>query len=248
MQAILNFINNHFWHVMPILAAGGFAVVIILDRSLALILRLPLLNGDAFFEKVRNLVMNDRISEAVAFCERYHAKPVANVVREGLLRCHQPENLIEHGLALAVGDAVDKVNVRTSFLATIANVATLLGLLGTILGLIQSFEAVGNANAQMRSVMLAAGISTAMNATMLGLGVAIPCMVAFSYLMNRTNQLNSQIDRAAIRIMDILKQRYFSADSPPPAGDGPTYGGDPRPNRDQDRDRDSRFRHSRRPG
>jgi biopolymer transport protein ExbB/TolQ len=78
--------------------------------------------------------------------------------------------------------------------------------------LVQSFEAVGNANAQARSALLAAGISTAMNATMLGLGVAIPCMIAYSFLMNRTNKLNSELNRSAIRFLDILKQRYFEGE------------------------------------
>jgi biopolymer transport protein ExbB/TolQ len=224
MSNMLSFINNHFAHVAPILAAAGLGVIIILDRIRALVLTYPMHGSEAFFEKIRNLVMTDRISEAVALCERYRSKPVANVVREGLLRAHQPEGLIEHGLQIAVGDATDKTSARTAFLATIANVATLLGLLGTIVGLVQSFEAVGSANAQMRSAMLAQGISTAMNATMLGLGVAVPCMIAYSYLMNKTNRLNSQIDRSAVRILDLLKQRYFSAENPYPS-DEPSYTG-----------------------
>jgi biopolymer transport protein ExbB len=222
MQNFMDFIHNHFAHVAPILAAGAFGIIIILDRIRALVLTYPMLGVDAFFEKIRNLVMTDRISEAIALCERYRSKPIANVVREGLLRAHEPEGLIEHGLQIAVGEANDKVTARTSFLATIANVATLLGLFGTIVGLVQSFEAVGSANAQMRSQMLAAGIATAMNATMLGLGVAIPCMIAFSYLMNRTNRMNAQIERSAIRILDLLKQRYYRAESPYPS-DEPSY-------------------------
>jgi biopolymer transport protein ExbB/TolQ len=221
---MLNFINNHFAHVAPILACGAIAIIIILDRVRAVMMTYPLHGTEAFFEKIRSLIMADRISEAIALCERYRSKPVANVVREGLLRAHQPEALIEHGLQIAVGDATDKTTARTAFLATLANVATLLGLLGTIVGLVQSFEAVGNANAQMKSAMLAAGISTAMNATMLGLGVAVPCMVFYSIIMNKTNRMNAQIDRAAIRILDLLKQRYFSNETPHPNDDGGGFG------------------------
>lgn len=226
MDGILSFIRNNLGHVAPILLTGALGVIIILDRIRALMLTFPLHGSEVFFEKIRNLVMKDRIGEAIALCERYNKKPVPNVVREGLLRAHQPESLIEHGLQIAVGEAVDKVNARTSFLATIANVATLLGLLGTILGLIQSFEAAGKPgiSPQLKSQMLTEGISTAMNATMLGLGVAIPCMVAFSVLMNRSGHLSGQIDRAAVRVIDIIKQRYFSAESPPPT-DGSNYTG-----------------------
>lgn len=232
MQGFLAFIINNFSHVAPILIAGGLGILIILDRTRALVWSYPMERSGAFFDTIRNLIMNDRISEAIALCERYRSKPMANVVREGLLRAHQPESLIEHGLHLAVGDAMEKITARTSFLSTIANVATLLGLFGTILGLIQSFEAVGSANAQQRSAMLAAGISTAMNATMMGLAVAIPCMVAFSFLMNRTNRLNAQIDRSAVKVMDLLKQRYYSGEAPSPGDEtGAFVQRPPRPSR-----------------
>ena len=134
-------------------------------------------------------------------------------MRQALLRAHQPEALIEQGLMIAVSEQTQAIQKRTSFLATIANVATLLGLLGTIAGLITSFEAVGHADPQQKSALLAAGISQAMNATMLGLAVAIPCMVAFSFLMNRTNRLVSELEQAGMRSLDILKQRYFQAES-----------------------------------
>jgi len=91
--------------------------------------------------------------------------------------------------------------------------------LGTIIGLVQSFEAVGAASAAQRSAMLANGISTAMNATMLGLGVAIPCMIAFSYLSSRGNKLVAEVDQAAVRTLDLLQQRYFRAHDVDPGGE-----------------------------
>jgi biopolymer transport protein ExbB/TolQ len=213
MGNILDFLQANFAHVAPILLVGGIALAIILERTKALMLTFPLAHAPKFYEKLRDLIMADRLAEAIAFCDRYKAKPVAHVVREGLLRANQPETLIEDGLQIAVSEATQRIQKRTQFLATIANVATLLGLFGTILGLIQSFEAVGNASAQQRSALLAAGISTAMNATMLGLGVAIPCMVAFSFLMNKTNRLCAEVEQAAIRVMDLIKQRYFAAEA-----------------------------------
>ena len=77
------------------------------------------------------------------------------------------------------------VSQRIGYLAMIANVATLFGLLGTIGGLISSFEAVASADAATKQSLLASGISVSMNATMLGLAVAIPAMIAFSILNSR---------------------------------------------------------------
>jgi biopolymer transport protein ExbB/TolQ len=212
MAAFIDFLRTNFWHVAPILISGAFATAIILERARALIWGYPLRNSRAFFDKIRDLVMADRLAEAIAYCDQYKGKPSARVVREALLRAHQPEILIEDGLELAVSENGQVITKRTGFLATIANVATLLGLLGTIAGLIESFKAVGDASAQERAAKLANGISTAMNATMMGLAVAIPCMVAFSYLMVRTNKLTTELDQAAIRILDLIRQRYYAAE------------------------------------
>jgi biopolymer transport protein ExbB/TolQ len=213
MTQFFEFLRTSFWHVMPILVAGGFAAAIILERFKALYGTYPIKDTEGFFDKLTDLVMGGKLGEAVAHCDRYPAKPAAQVAKQALLRAHQPENLIEHGVQLAMGRATQAIQKRTAFLATIANVATLLGLLGTIAGLIHSFEAVGHADAQQKSALLAAGISQAMNATMLGLAVAIPCMIFFSFLMNRTNRLIAELDHSAVRMVDILKQRYYAAES-----------------------------------
>src|SRR3954462_1203452 len=211
-MSIFEFLRGNFLHVVPFLVVGVIAAAIILERTWALVVHYPMKHVPQFFDKLRDLIMADKLAEAISLCDRYRSKPVAHVVREALLRAHQPEPLIQDGLEIAVSEASEQIQKRTSYLSSIANVSTLLGLFGTIVGLIRSFEAVGTAAAQQRSALLAAGISTAMNATMLGLAVAIPCMIAFSFLMNRTNRLNSEVDRSAIRILDLINQRFYSAD------------------------------------
>lgn len=208
---MIQFLFENLAHMMPIIACGVIAIAIILERFRALVFVYPMGKTNAFFEKVRNLVIADRISEAVAFCDRYGSKPVARIVKEGLMRAHQPEEIVQHGLDLEVGESIDRIKARTNYLSMIANVSTLLGLIGTILGLIQSFEAVGSANAQQRSALLAQGISMAMNHTLWGLSVAVPCMVCYSFLMNKTNRLKSEFDRAVVRTLDVIQQRYIIA-------------------------------------
>ena len=227
MLGILIFVKNNLGHVAPLLIVGAFAIAIVLERMQALMITYPFSQFDAFFERVKYLVMADRLQEAMGLCDRFGGhKPTVQVVREGLLRAHQPDSIIEHGLQIVVGEFTEKIQARTAFLATVANVATLLGLLGTILGLIQSFEAVGSASAQERAALLANGISTAMNATMLGLAIAIPCMIAYSYLIARTNRLTGQMERAAIQTLDLLKQRQYAAPSEAPRSHG-EYAGRP---------------------
>ena len=210
MSDFFEFIQSSFWHVFPIFLAGGFAIAIGVERTRALFFTYPMKDLDGLFEKITELVVAGKLGDAIAACDSYPQKPAAQVAKQALLRAHQPENLIESGLALVVANLTQAIQRRTSFLATIANVATLLGLFGTIAGLVHSFQAIGHADAQQKASLLATGISQAMNATMLGLAVAIPCMVAFSFLINRSNRLVAEVDAAAMRSMDVLRQRYYS--------------------------------------
>ena len=206
------FLVSNIGHVAPILIAGIFAIGIIAERVKVLFKVYPLNGRHQFMDRIRDLVIHDKIQEAISLCEQYPEKPVPQVVKAGLQRAHLPEQMINDGLNMVVGDWADSIGKRTAFLSMIANVATLLGLFGTIAGLIQSFEAVGFADPQQKSAILAAGISTAMNATMLGLGVAIPGMVAFSFLMNRTNHLVGELDQTVLETIDIIRQRSYGID------------------------------------
>lgn len=209
-MSFFEFIKTNMMHVLPILLSGMFAFAIILDRLQALYIKYPMRDLDGFFKHLSNLVMKGKIQEGIGYCEKHSSSLVANIAKTALSRAHLPETVIEDGLQMAISDATQAIQKRTSFLATIANIATLLGLLGTIMGLIHSFEAVGHADAQQKSALLSAGIATAMNATMLGLAVAIPCMIAFSLLTYRSNRLISESENAAIRTLDILKQRFYA--------------------------------------
>jgi biopolymer transport protein ExbB/TolQ len=207
---IINFIWEHFAHAGPILVIGAISLGIFLERMYLLFMRYPMRNRDRFLKSVSSLVMSAKIEEATRLCDEYEHKPAAQVIKTALTRSHLPEGLIQDGLQLAIQEHQVRIMKRTGFLPTTANVATLLGLLGTIAGLIQSFQAVAHADPQQKSALLSAGISTAMNATMLGLVVAIPCMLAFSFLMSQSNLLVADCEQVAMRILDVLKQRFYT--------------------------------------
>jgi biopolymer transport protein ExbB len=210
---MVELVKENLLHIGPVLLVGLIGILIIIERLVSLFIRFPIINQKYFFEKIRELVLANKVLEAISVCEGYSSKPVARIVKEALMRAHQPEALIDNGLEISVNEAIQEVSARTPYLATIANVATLIGLLGTIIGLMHAFEAIGSANAQQKASLLAAGISTAMNATMIGLAVAIPCMICFSFLMAKTNRLIGDIEQAAVRISDFILQHYFDAES-----------------------------------
>ena len=100
---------------------------------------------------------------------------------------------------------------RTPYLGMWANVATLLGLLGTISGLVQAFKAVAAASPETKQTMLAAGISVAMYTTAFGLVVAIPIMICHSIIENRTKKLIDEIDQYSVKLINLLAARNRGA-------------------------------------
>lgn len=119
----------------------------------------------------------------------------ANAAGEEELQARMDEKLAEE---------ISKIDRRTGFLAMFGNVSTLLGLLGTISGMISSFAAVASANPAERATMLSAGISEAMNCTAFGLLVAIPALVAYAIFQNRTDRIVTHLTQATAQIYHDL--------------------------------------------
>lgn len=101
-----------------------------------------------------------------------------------------------------------RLETRVEFLAMLGNVATLLGLLGTIVGMIKSFAAISQADAVTKSTLLATGVSEAMHATAYGLIVAIPALVLYTVIQSRVSTLSEDMVQAAIRIFNVLGFQY----------------------------------------
>ena len=117
------------------------------------------------------------------------------------------EVAMEEGLM----ETVPRLEKRTHYLATFANIATLLGLLGTIMGLIQAFTAVANANPAEKADMLSASISVAMNTTAFGLMAAIPLLLIYTVLQTKTTELVDSLEMASVKFLNILTERKETA-------------------------------------
>jgi biopolymer transport protein ExbB len=207
MASLTDFIVHHFTQAAPIFITGAIALVIILERMQAIVWDYSFPYGEAFFEKIRYMVLADRVAEAITFCEQLAHKPLVRVVREGLLRAHQPDSIVEHGLRIAVGEVSERIQERIGFLRPLALVAFLFGLLGTTIGIRQVGEALGPADT---FPALSAALASTLNAMVLGLSVAIPSLCAHAFLASRSRRLVADIDVTAIRMQDLIKQRYYA--------------------------------------
>jgi biopolymer transport protein ExbB/TolQ len=101
-------------------------------------------------------------------------------------------------------ETLPRIEKRTHYLATFANIATLLGLLGTIIGLIKAFTAVAAANPAEKADMLSASISVAMNTTAFGLMVAIPLLLAHTVLQSKTTEIVDSLEMAAVKFLNAV--------------------------------------------
>ena len=111
---------------------------------------------------------------------------------------------LENHLEEAMLEVMPELERRTHYLPTLANVSTLLGLLGTIIGLIQSFQSLAVADPSQKAFLLAQGVSVAMNTTAFGLIVAIPIMLCYSYIQSRTIKIVDTLDAYSIKLVNLL--------------------------------------------
>ena len=193
------------------LAIGGmgvFALALILERVKSLYFSYSI-KSDEFMAKVMKLVEEDKIDEAITLCAANQSKPLAYVAKRILERSDRDEKAIDASLDIAAAEMAPRLSRNLGYISMSSNVVTLIGLLGTVTGLIMSFKAVSFADPSQKQTLLADGISIAMHATAAGLMVAIPVMVAYSFLHARQGKLFSEIDQHSGKLIELLTHRDF---------------------------------------
>ncbi len=205
MTGILEWFRNGGTIMYPILAVGIIGLAVFLERFYVIVVKAKI-NGRAFIERVIQLVRSGKAEDAIKLC----AQSKAALPDMGLLilrsRSRDEADLqnVADAAALAV---IPRLTRRLQYLPMLANVATLLGLLGTIFGLREAFESVSAVSAGERSQQLAAGIAIALNATGFGLLIAVPLSVAHSYLVSQAETIIEQVDEFSVRLINALIDR-----------------------------------------
>lgn len=135
--------------------------------------------------------------------------PLATMLSYGFERksAEAERESIESAMEEGMMEVMPELEQRTHYLATYANIATLLGLLGTIIGLIQAFTAVAGADPAEKADLLSASISVAMNTTAFGLVAAIPLILIHSYLVTKTARLVDNIEMAAVKCLNLIAHK-----------------------------------------
>jgi biopolymer transport protein ExbB len=196
---------HHFeeggWGMYPILFWQIIAIGIIIER--AIYLYRSSINRDVFLATMQKCILSGDIGRAIKLCSAANA-PLARIVKAGLMKVNRPDHEVQAAMDEAALRENPRIEQRTGYLALLANLAMLSGLLGTVTGLIAAFGAVANADAASRATMLAAGISEAMNCTAFGLLAAIIALIGFAVLNGKTQSIMDDINGATVQVMNLV--------------------------------------------
>jgi biopolymer transport protein ExbB len=205
MHALLEWFRNGGPIMYPILLVALAGLSIFLERFYVIVMRARI-NGPAFIERVMQLVRAERFDEAVRLCASAHAAlpDMGLLILRSKSRDEGDLQNIADAASLAV---IPRLTRRLQYLPMLANVATLIGLFGTIFGLKAAFAAVAEVSAAQRADALAAGIAVALNATGFGLATAIPLTVGHSYLSAQAEQIIEELDEFSVRLINALVDR-----------------------------------------
>lgn len=196
--------GGFFMHPIALVSVFGMAIVI--ERVIFLFFRYNI-NAAQFMAQVQKLVMANNIDRAIKLCNAAPSAALPRVIKAGLTRANKGELEINNAIEEATLEVVPQITKRTATLSAVANIATLLGLLGTIIGLIDAFAAVATAPPDMKSQMLTQAISIAMNTTAFGLVVAIPLLASFVFLSGTTKKILDEIDQYSVKLINLLVAR-----------------------------------------
>ncbi len=157
-----------------------------------------------FMARVKELMIQNRLEDAIQYCNLHDKYPLSRVIKAGLERAGCEETLIRQSMESTYLDQVPKVTDKIPYLSLIANTGMLFGLLGTVLGLIRQFGALGAVDAANKQLMMAKGISESMNNTALGLMVALPCLIVHGIYSGRAQKILEEIERGSAQFLDWM--------------------------------------------
>ncbi len=189
--------------IWVILTASAVAIIVFVERVLHY--HRAQINSMEFLNGVRNVLKRENIVEALSICDATPG-PVARLVKVAILNRERGRDGVRQALEEAGLVEVPPLEEKLNLLATIAQVAPLMGLLGTALGFIQVFTQIQARGSQAHVETFAGGIWQALICTAAGLAVAIPCYAAYNYLVSRVNMIVLDMEKAASEIVNIVAE------------------------------------------
>ena len=191
----------------PILLCSVIAFAIVIERLIRL--RQEQIDTKSFMEQISKSLKRNKVMEALDLCDRTGG-PIAAILKAGVLKHDRTRAEIRESIEDASVHEVPRLERNLPVLATVAHIAPLLGLLGTVTGLLQAFQVIESKATALNPVNpgdLAGGIWEALLTTVFGLCVAIPTYVAYNYLVSRVDGFVLDMERSATDLLNILAEK-----------------------------------------
>lgn len=185
----------------PILACSVVALAIAIERFFSL--RRASIDTREFMDTMRTVLRQNRIQEAIEICDETEG-PVARIMKAGILKHNRSKEDIREAIEDAGHLEVPRLERYMSALATCANIAPLLGLLGTVTGMIRCFAMIQDKQGQVNPSDLAEGISNALVTTAAGLTIAIPTLVVYNYFVTRVENMVLEMEISSSELVELL--------------------------------------------
>ncbi|HET7865148.1 MAG TPA: MotA/TolQ/ExbB proton channel family protein [Burkholderiaceae bacterium] len=204
-QTAVKFFQDCGLFIYPSLFIMATGVSIAIERFI--VLNRARSENRKMWDKVLPMLQSGKFQEVHGITENSDAA-ISKIVSNGLARMDGPVRRDEIDAAMEEGmmEIVPRLEKRTHYIATFANVITLVGLLGTIIGLIKAFTAVAQVNPAEKAELLSASISIAMNNTAFALMVAIPFLLIHAFLQARTSEIVDGLEAAKIRFLNLVQR------------------------------------------
>lgn len=199
----IRFFQNGGPFMYPIALVLIIGLVITIERWL--VLTMAKTSNRRAFNQILPLIKRRDVNGVISYGNK-SSTPVARILAAGMARMGDARRRedIEYAMEEGVLESLPKLEKRTAYLAMLANISTLLGLLGTIIGLIAAFTAVANADPTEKASLLSQSISLAMNTTAFGLMSAIPLLIFYSLLTTKTTEIVDSLEMAGVKCINML--------------------------------------------
>jgi biopolymer transport protein ExbB/TolQ len=204
------FIKGGLEFMVPISLIAVAVLVVAIERFYFLFVRFNI-NAETFMAQIYKQVMANNIDRAIKLCNAAGKAMLPRVIKAGLTRANKSDMEIANAIEESILEVLPDLQKRTDSLNLLGQVATYMGLLGTIFGMIGAFKAVGSAKAEEKAALLANNISVAMNTTAFGLMVAIPSTLFYLFLSGMSKKILADIDQYSVKLENLLTSRSKGA-------------------------------------
>ena len=208
-STIVNFFQQGGAFMYPIVIVLALGLAIAIERWVYLTMTTT--KNKAVWNKITPHLKSGNFQSAAQVTSKSKAA-IALILTYGMTRVRSARRRedVEKAMEESLMEVMPRLEKRTHYLATFANIATLLGLLGTIIGLIRAFTAVSNANPAEKADLLSASISVAMNTTAFGLMVAIPLLLVHTLLQTKTTEIVDSLEMASVKFLNAITEHNES--------------------------------------